>query len=142
MIRSREVITPSLEHALVANRVLAALASNDLNSEETQEAINDGLGFLKSMITGKEATTSRSVAADSYRAALAYGEGLRAFELVAIQGGGNTEPTVYLNALIDTASALSKRGHVDQTAIEGFTSFFKTVRDIAFASGQLQVERV
>lgn len=66
MIRSREVITPSLEHALVANRVLAALASNDLNSEETQEAIKDGLGFLESMITGKEATASRSVGAVGY----------------------------------------------------------------------------
>lgn len=142
MIKSREVISASLEHALVANRALAAVASDDLGSQENQDAVEDGLRFLHSMITGARVTNSLSVSPDSYGAALAYGEGVRAFKLVAFHKGGNAEPIVYLNALIETASALRQHDRVDQNAIQEFTNFFKTIRDLAFASGELQVERV
>ncbi len=50
MIKSREVIPASLEHALVANRVLAALDSDDLTSQEFQDAVEDGLQFLTSVL--------------------------------------------------------------------------------------------
>ena len=142
MIKSREVISASLEHALVANRVLAAMASNDLASQEAQDAVEDGLRFLNSMITGAKITKSLSVSPDTYGAALAYGEGVKAFRLVAFHKSENAEPIVYLKDLIGIASALKKRDQVDQTAIQQFTSFFKTIRDLAFASGELQVERV
>ena len=71
MIRSREVIPASLEYALVANRVLAALASNDLASREAKDAVGDGLELLNSMIAGQQLTALRTVSADSYQAALA-----------------------------------------------------------------------
>jgi len=142
MIQSREVITASLEHALVANRVLAALASGNFASQDAQDAVEDGARFLNSMIAGWQATNSRSVSPDSYGAALAYGEGVKAFQLVAFPRDENAEPVIYLRSLIEIASALGKNAQVDQTAVEKFTSFFRTVRDLAFASGEPQIERV
>jgi hypothetical protein len=100
VIRSREVIPASLEHALVANRVLAALASNDLASQDSQDAVEDGLRFLQSVLEGGRLATSRYVHADSYKAALAYGEGVKAFELVGYRPGQSDDPTPYLEELV------------------------------------------
>jgi len=140
MIRSREVIPASLEHALVANRVLAALASNDLTSKESQDAVEDGLRFLESMLEGQRLTARRSVEAGSYRAALAYGEGVRAFELVAHQQGGGDDPTPYLQQLVKSASALQYG--LDKKAVSDLTNFFGIIREIALASTEALVERV
>lgn len=140
MIRSREVIPASLEHALVANRVLAALVANDLTSQEGQDAMQDGLHFLQSMLEGLRLTTQRSVEADSYRAALAYGEGVRAFYSGAYQQGDNDDPAAYLRELVKAASALQHGA--DDKAVQDLASFFRTIRDIALASTERPVERV
>lgn len=141
MIRSREVIPLSLEHALVANRVLAALASSNLASEESQEAVQDGIVFLNSMLEGGRLTASRSVSAGSYKPALAYGEGVRAFELVAYQD--NVDPVAYLNDLVGKAVSLRVQPQErDEQAVGTLARFFRTVRDLALASGDRPVERV
>ena len=133
MIRSREVIPASLEHALIANRVLAALASGDFASEEARDAIEDGFRFLQSVIEGEQLATSRSVTADSYKAALAYGESVKAFDLVAYQQGQVEDPAAYFKELLRYASAF-QRAEADDRAVQGLTSFFQTIRDIALAS--------
>ena len=142
MIKSREIIPTSLEHALVANRVLAALASEDLTSGEARDAVADGLQLLKSMIHGQEFTASRSVSADSYHAALAYGEGVRAFEIVAYQRGGSDEPIVFLRKLANVATALNENQPVEAQAVQEFKNFFRIMRDIALASSERPVERI
>jgi hypothetical protein len=141
MIRSREVIPASLEHALIANRVLAALASNDLTSQESQDAVDDGLQFLESVLKGGQLATKRSIEADSYKAALAYGEGVKAFELVE-RPGENADPTPYLEELLRYASALREHPTHNEEAVEGLKSFFRTIRDIALASSERPVETV
>jgi hypothetical protein len=141
MIRSRELIPASLEHALIANRVLAALASGELSSQESQDAIEDGLRFLKSVLKGGELASSRSVEADSYGAAMAYGEGVRAFELVEYRPGQNENPTPYLHALLECASAL-RQDSGDGEAVQKLKSFFETIRDIALASTERPLETV
>lgn len=142
MIRSREVIPSSLEHALVANRVLAALASQNLSSEDSKDAVQDGIDFLNSMLEGQRLTASRSVSANSYQPALAYGEGVKAFALVTF-GQGDIDPVAYLHELVGMATGLRtypQRG--DEQAIEKLIAFFRTVRDLALASGDRPVERV
>ena len=141
MIRSRELIPASLEHALIANRVLAALASDDLTSQESQDAIEDGLGFLRTVLKGGQLASSRSVEADSYVAAMAYGEGVKAFELVEYQPGQNENPGPYLNALLECASAL-RQPPGDGEAVQRLKSFFETIRDIALASTERPLETV
>src|SRR5712671_4700330 len=145
MIRSREAIPASLEHALVANRVLAALASKDLTSQEAQDAVEDGLQFLTSVLEGGRLATSRSVQVNSYKSALAYGEGVKAFELVGYQQGQSEDPTPYLEALLKCASALREHANVNDKndkAVQELASFFRTIRDIALASTERAVERV
>lgn len=133
VIRSREVIPASLEHALIANRVLAALASNDPTSQEAKDAIEDGFRFLQSVVKGEELAASRSVTADSYKAALAYGESVKAFDLVAYQQGQVEDPAVYFKELLRYASAFQS-AEADERALQGLTNFFRTIRDIALAS--------
>lgn len=141
MIRSREVIPLSLEHALVANRVLAALASRNLTSEESQDAVQDGIGFLNSMLDGERLTASRSVEVNSYEPALAYGEGVKAFELVAYEA--NVDPVTYLQELVKMATGLRRQPqHGDEQVVSRLAAFFRTVRDLALASGDRPVERV
>lgn len=142
MIRSDEVIPASLEHALIANRVLAALASDDLASQEAQDAVQDGLRFLTSVIDGGRLATSRSVQVDSYRAALAYGEGMKAFEMVGYQPGQSDDPTPYLQELVNCASALRRDAGADDRAVQDLKTFFRAIRDIALASTERAVERV
>ena len=142
MIRYREVIPVPLEHALVANRVLAALASNDLTSRESQDAVEDGLRFLESVLEGRRLASALSVEADSYRAAVAYGEGVKAFELVAHEGGRNDDPERYLQELTRSATSLRDASVPDNKAVQELTSFFKTIRDIALASSENPIERV
>jgi hypothetical protein len=141
MIRSRELIPASLEHAMIANRVLAALAS-DLASQESQDAIEDGLGFLRSVLKGGELASSRSVEADSYGAAIAYGEGVKAFELVEYRPGANENPAPYLQALLECASEIRQRRPGDGEAVQRLKSFFETIRDIALASTERPLETV
>jgi hypothetical protein len=141
MIRSREVIPASLEHALVANRVLAAFAANDLASQESRDAVDDGLLLLMKMLEGQRLANLRSVEAGSYQAALAYGEGVKAFELVAYQQGENDDPAVYLRELVKSASALRQEG-ANEKAIRELTNFFRTIREIALANAERPVERV
>lgn len=142
MIRSREVIPASLEHAMVANRVLAALASNDLASPGAVDAIDDGLRLLNFMITGQQLTASRSVSADSYPAALAYGEGVRAFEVFAYSGGGGEDPNAFLRDLVDVASALKRNDRPQEEKLKQFRKFFRIMRDLALSSNEGPIEKV
>jgi hypothetical protein len=141
VIRSREVIPTSLEHALIANRVLAALASGDLTSQEAQDAMEDGLQFLRSVLKGEQLTASRSVEPDSYKAALAYGEGVKAFELVEYRPGQSDDPTPYLQALVQYASAIRERSRSDE-AVQKLTGFFQTIRDLALEATARPIETV
>lgn len=142
MIKSREVIPASLEYALVANRVLAALASNDLASRETKDAVNDGLQLLNSMIEGQQLTALRTVSADSYQAALAYGEGVRALEIHYRGRASGSEPIVLLRELVSVASSLKENQRVEDGAIREFKIFFQAMRDIALASSEGPLEKV
>jgi hypothetical protein len=141
VIRSREVIPTSLEHALIANRVLVALASGDLTSQESQDAMEDGLRFLKSVLKGEELTASRSVEADSYKAALAYGEGVKAFELVEYKPGQNENPTTYLQALLKYASTIREQPRTEE-AVQKLTGFFQIIRDLALEATERPIETV
>jgi hypothetical protein len=142
MIRSREVIPASLEHALVANRVLAALASDDLTSQESRDAVDDGLEFLKSVLKGGQLASSRSIEVGSYKAALAYGEGVKAFELISYQQGQDDNPTPYLKELLRCASGLLEHANDNEKAVEDLKIFFQAIRDVALASTERPLETV
>jgi hypothetical protein len=142
MIKSREAIPAPLEHALVANRVLAALASNDLASQESQDAVEDAIQFLSFVLEGGRLATSRAVEPDSYTAALAYGEGVKAFESVGYQHGRAEDPTVYLEELQKCASSLRQHVEAPDKAIQDLKVFFRAIRDIAMENTERPLERV
>ena len=139
MIRSREVFSPMLEHALVANRVLASLKSNQLN-DELREALNDAIDFLRQMRKGQKIASSMTISDDlSYRYALTYEEGLKAFDLSWPQEP-NPDSVRFITDLEQTASGIRDGKNVDLQARNRLEQFFSAVREVALKAESKPLE--
>jgi hypothetical protein len=139
MIRSREVFSPMLEHALVANRVLSSLSQNQTDDQESRQAFEDAIDFLRRMRQGQEIASSMMISDQSYHDALAYEEGIKAFDLSSPQEP-NPDSTKYIAALEQTAALLHAGKGVDAEARAQLKRFFSAVREVALKAESKPLE--
>jgi len=139
MIRSREVFSPMLEHALVANRVVSCLRQGEVNTEECRQALGDAIQFLNRMLNGQALSNSMTIHDDSYQNALAYEEGVKAFSvflpLIAAE-----ESVKFIRSLEETASALKDGSEVSAESREQLERFFWAMREITLKAEAKPVE--
>jgi hypothetical protein len=129
MIRTREVIPPPLDHALLATRVLAALnqLENPRPSPLIEGAIDDAVLFLNNIIKGKQYTSELKVAENSYECTLAYGEAIRAVELLPVAEGvavRSDKVMAFVGECLTSAKAISQKRTVNKKAVSDLSSFF------------------
>jgi O-succinylbenzoate synthase len=138
MIRSREVFSPLLEHALVANRVVSCLKRGQFN-KESQQAFADAIQFLDKMLHGHQQTSSLTINDDSYQNALAYEEGVKAFgSFLPLMA--DSDSVKFIKALTETATALEAGNEVSQDSRDRFEKFFAAVRDITLKAESKPLE--
>jgi hypothetical protein len=144
MYRTRDVITPSLDHALLATRVMAALQQldNPQPSPLIAGAIDDAVRFLQNIIEGKRYTERREVSENSYESALAYGEAIRAIELLPepTDAAARLSVTDVVGERLKAARAISQQQPVDRDAVSELLKFFSLVRDVAMKSDPKPIE--
>jgi hypothetical protein len=138
MIRSREVFSPLLEHALVANRVVSCLKRGQFNNESRQ-AFADAIEFLNKMLHGHQQTNSLTINDDSYQNALAYEEGVKAFGAF-LPVTADSDSGKFIKTLTETAAALEAGNEVPQEARDRFEKFFVAVRDITLKAESKPLE--
>jgi hypothetical protein len=138
MIRSREVFSPMLEHALVANRVLASLKKNQMD-EELRQALEDAILFLQRMLQGQKIVTSMTISDNSYHDALAYEEGIKAFDLSSPDEADPDSRRV-IGELEKTASEIRDGKDVDAAARSRLQDFFSAVRQVALRAESKPLE--
>lgn len=145
MIRSREILSLSLEHALLANRVVAAVsvAPVEIDPGERHQALENAVQFLGEMLKGRDFPNAASISDDSYRASLAYGDAIRAFRAVPnAVFDENSDPGRFLQELMKTAEQLRDARPVEQKHTNDLVSFFRSVRELSLASGVGPLETV
>jgi hypothetical protein len=147
MNRTREVIPPSLDHALMATRVLAALnqLENPRPSPLIAGAMDDAVRFLNNIIKGERYTSELKVAENSYECTLAYGEAIKAVDMLpTAQGKGTRSEHVIelVTECLQAAEALSKKEVVDKQSVANLTSFFGLVREVSLRLDRKPIETV
>jgi hypothetical protein len=146
MIRTKEVIPPSLDHAMLATRVLASL--NQLEhphpSPLVDGAMEDAVRFLRSVIEGKRYTAGREVNENSYECSLAYGEAIRAVDLLPTRSASAAKSDImgFVEECLHSAEAISRRQTVQKESIDELTAFFKVVRDVTLRFDRKPIELV
>ena len=144
MIRTKEIIPASLDHALLATRVLAALSQldNPHPSPLIDGAVEEAVSFLKNIIQGKRYTSGRTVDDSSYECALAYGEAIRAVDLLPIPVAPATKSDVmvFVKECLIAAEAISRNEAVDKKSVSNLTEFFRLVRDITMRLDRKPIE--
>lgn len=144
MIHSRELFSPTMEYALLANRVVSALMMKETDHQERLQALDEAARFIETMLKAEDFGRSLQISDDSYNSALAYSEGIQALKFV-LPGPVEREgpnPTQLVNDLLSTARKLHQGEGVSDAAQEQLALFFKSVRDSSLESGDLVVERV
>src|SRR5262249_52263592 len=141
MIRSREVFSPLLEHALVANRVLSCLRHDDVKNEECRQALDDAIQFLNKMLNGQSVSTSMTIRDDSYQNALAYEEGMKAFSMFLPPAAAG-DSVRYIRTLEQTASALKEGTAVSAESRGRLEQFFFAMREIKLKAEAKPVEEI
>jgi hypothetical protein len=138
MLQSREIFPTSLEHALLANRIMSVLkeVARGKDVPGKTEALEDALKFLRFIEKGRKSTEAREVSEDSYQAALAYGEAIKALEILPER----TDVGKFLGYLIDVLTKLHDNKAVEQPAFESVSMFFRGVRDITLGRGRRRIE--
>jgi hypothetical protein len=144
MIRSREVFTPALDHALLANRVVSVLEHpQTTDATEQRQVFNRCLNFIEMMLKGHDFSQSLQVSDDSYREAQAYGEGVRALRLtVGTTYDENSDPGSFLRSLASTAKKLSEGENASEPEIAPLLGFFRSVRALSMNENRDPLERV
>jgi hypothetical protein len=147
MNRTREVIPPSLDHALMATRVLAALnqLENPHPSPLIAGAMDDAVRFLNSIIKGKEYASELKVAENSYECTLAYGEAIRAVDMLPRPSGAaskSDDVMKLVNECLQAANALSQKKNVDKQQVSKLSVFFNLVREVSLRLDRKPIEIV
>lgn len=144
MIQSREILPLSLRHAMLSNRVLGVLAQmrNNQQPSEKQETLSEAVTFLDTVRKGKAFTKNLELREDSYQAALAYGEAIRAIEMLPPNRTEGRDIEALIDTLISNARSIRDQNVPDQVAVSMLTDFFAVVRDVAMSARPRIVERV
>jgi hypothetical protein len=144
MINAHEVFPVSLEHALLANRVVGALSGErrDVDLEERRRALVDAGGFFDVILKGRRFTQSREVCAESYHAAVAYGDAIKAVELLPATQNGQSELGELLNALASTVIDLQAGKRVQPGKVDELVGFFERVRDVCLCASNRPLEKL
>src|SRR4029077_6238939 len=145
MIHSREVFPSSLDHALLANRVVLVIDKirKNENTADKEEALNDAVDFLDFIMKGRTFANTREVSENSYQAALAYGEAMKAIEqLPNDQRKSEGDAARVLQNLMNFASELKEHGAASELQLQALSNFFRLVRDITISAGDRRAEIV
>jgi hypothetical protein len=146
MIRTKEVIPTSLDHAMLATRVLASLnqIENPHPSPLIDGAMEDAVRFLKCIIDGKRYTAGREVNENSYECSLAYGEAIRAVELLPTPNASSAKADIiaFVVACLQSAEAISRKQKVDKDSVDELMAFFRLVRDVTLRLDRKPIELV
>ncbi len=128
-----------LEHALVANRVLSSLRQNHADDQESRQALDDAIDFLRRMREGQAIASSMTISDHSYHDALTYEEGIKAFDLSSPQEP-NPDSKKYITALEKTATCIREGKDVDADARNQLERFFYFVREVALKAESKPLE--
>lgn len=142
MIQAREIVPVSLEHALLASRVLVALNEPARNSIARREALEEGALFLRSILSGPTVAKNREVSNVSYRSTLAFGQAIKALEQLPAPTTGAREITPIVKDLLKSLQKLRAGKRVPDASIRRLSSFFRTVRDVTLRSDVRKVENM
>jgi hypothetical protein len=144
MIQTRELFPDSFDHALLANRVSNVLHQIQRNEEPTdQAALGEAIKFLQFILKGREFTHELTVSENSYQAALAYGEAIRAIGTLSVQGKTIEEGVdKLLKWLIQVTENLRDVKPVEKDDVSTLDRFFNLIAEAALASTTSPVERV
>jgi hypothetical protein len=144
MIQSRELFSTNLEYALLANRVLSALAMKDIDQDERRQALDEATQFLEIMLKAEDFGRSLQISDDSYKSALAYSEGIQAlrFSIPHAADADNPDLNQLVNQLLVTAKKLHEGQGVADEEQDQLALFFRSVRDSSLESGGLVIEKV
>ena len=142
MVRTREVIPGPLQHALLATRVLAVLYALDksLGTPIFRTTMEDASGFLHAIIEGRRYTKERVVKDKSY--ALAYGEAIRAIEMLPTQDAPSGGVGDLLSDLLATAESLKSGKEVSPVQVKRLTVFFTRLRTVATDTDTKPIETI
>lgn len=144
MIQTRELFPASFNHALLANRVSNVLHQIQRNEGATDRAaLDDAIGFLQFIRKGREFTRQRTLSENSYQAALAYGEAIRAIETLSVQRKTLEEGIdELLEWLVRVTENVRDSNPVEKEEISMLDHFFNLIAEAALASTSSPVERV
>lgn len=144
MIRRNDIVTPYLEHSLLAARILAAL--NELQAQRksafADSALDQAVTFFGSMLEGSANAKSRQVSERSYDCALAFGEAIEVIDRLDVTPAEKDEPARFVQVLHDKVLNLRNEKVPNPQDVHMLAEFFRLLRDVALL-GEAQVyERV
>ena len=144
MVRTREVIPAPLEHALLATRVLAVLYAPEKahNTPILESTLDDAAKFLRNIIEGRKYTKERLISHKSFEYALAYGEAIRAIEMLPKQEKLRGEVSELLSGLLQTTESFKAGKEVAPERRELLKMFFTHLRKIAANADAKPIEIV
>ncbi|MCL5671524.1 MAG: hypothetical protein M1423_09575 [Acidobacteria bacterium] len=144
MIQTRELFPASLDHALLANRMAKVLHQIEGNEEPAdRDAFDKAIKFLQFIRQGREFTQKLTLSENSYQAALAYGEAIRAIELLSLKKMPEEENIDrLLKWLVEVTENLRDNRPVEKHEIVLLDDFFKLIAEAALTSTSGPIERV
>src|SRR5690348_14239732 len=144
MIQTRELFPASFDHALLANRVSHVLYQIQQNEEPSDRGtLDDAIKFLQFIRKGREFTQQLTLSENSYQAALAYGEAIRAIETLSVRRKSLEEDIdQLLKWLIQVTENLRDVKPVEKEDVSTLDSFFNVIAEAALASTTSPMERV
>jgi|SRR5262249_5494467 len=144
MIQSREVIPPSLEHALRASRIVAALEQMEGKSSSCVpiDVLDDALAFFQLILDARNKVKGRELPTGPLEGGLAYGEAIQAIGRIPQFKNGSGEMTKVVKLLGNTVKELRDRKDCSGESVRLLIDFFRLVRDISLASDKRGIERL
>lgn len=146
MIRSREVIPPHLQHAMIATRIVAALEGyqGPNSTAGIKPALCDAVTFLDKILEGEKCTEGLLLSETSYESALAYGEAMRVLDESpagwAALGDEFLQIVHSLRRVVDDISGHERP--VPPESLNALKTFFRYIRDVALSSEERPLEKV
>jgi hypothetical protein len=99
--------------------------------------------FLNKIIKGKQYTSERKITENSYECTLAYGEAIRAVDMVPIPEGTPPKSVVtFVKECLRVAEAISENRVVDEKSVSDLRMFFDFVREVSLRVDRKPIEMV
>lgn len=141
MIKStnRQVFSDNLRMAILADEISSSIrhiSEQKRLTEKDRRIIEKALELLAEMRRGRDATKNKKLEEDSIEASLAYGQAIRALQL--IPGGSES-----FEDLVDTLTRqLGGLRNSENFEAKDVFQFFTTIRDVAMAASSRKPESV